>query len=148
MKTVKLLITLILLAFVGSTIFVGCEKEPPAEPPEAVVKSFYRNIAEGGPTALDEAYKLIHEGSRVSKSRFVQVVKKYPEGFYFNVIGSETNGEKALVDIEYRMSSLFGGEYKIKNGVALLLDEKTNTWKVDFTGESHNDDKTRAIQNK
>lgn len=124
--------------------FIGCEKEPPSELPEAVAKRFYGYISEGGPAALDEAYKMIAERDRLGRHQFTKVIKRYPPDFYVSVVGSTIEGDIATVKTEYRMSSLFGGDYKMRNILTLVLDDGTNSWKVDFTGETHEEDKGHA----
>ncbi len=130
---------LLLLAIVAA-VTSGCEKASPSEQPDAVLKRFYSYIAEGGPTALEEAHKLIDEKNRLSKARFIQVIKRYPPNFKVKVIGTSVEGEQANVEIEYKMESMFGGDYSVHTSIPLNLDSSSNTWKVDFTGESQEEE--------
>lgn len=56
------------------------------------------------------------------------------------------NGTQAFVTISYRMPSMFDGEYTMTAKVPLTIDEPTNTWKVDFTGETYGMDRDAALE--
>jgi hypothetical protein len=126
---------------------VGCSNESvgvktlPEEEPEAVVKAFYGHIAEGGPMAIGESFKMIDaEKSKLTENRFRVIAKRYPPGFKIDIIESEIKGTHAEVVIEYKMASMFGGEFTSSTAIPLNVDETSNTWKIDFTGESDDQD--------
>ena len=128
---------------------VGCSSEStglkttPKEKPEVVVEMFYKYISEGGPMALGESFKMINaEKSELTQDRFRVIAGRYPPGFKVDIIGSEINGTHAEVAIEYKTASMFGGEFTSSTSILLDVDETSNTWKIDFTGESDDQDLT------
>jgi hypothetical protein len=121
--------------------FAGCAQAP-AEGPEEVAQRFYELIsaakAEGGPTPAMEAYKLIDtRHGNLGQHQFLEIVKRYPPEFKASVGAAEVKGTQALVAISFPMPSSFGGSYEVKQLLALNLDPQTNTWKVDFTGDTY-----------
>lgn len=114
----------------------------PAEDPAAVAKQFYEYISDasvqGGSSPLRAAHKMVSAQSRVDEAKFVDIAKKYPPGFRVDVTGSrvEKEAKRAAVTIAYRMPSLFGEGYTVNDTLYLVVDAGSNTWKVDFTGES------------
>ena len=141
----------ILLIFLLSV--AGCSSESmgtgslPSEGPDVAVERFYEYISEArlrggdGAISLREAYKLIStDKSRVSEAKFMEIIKRYPSGFKADVIKTEIDGTHAVVTIAYKKPSMFGSEYAIHTPVPLDVDEATNTWKIDFTGESDDQD--------
>ncbi|MEO5363007.1 MAG: hypothetical protein H7838_05220 [Magnetococcus sp. DMHC-8] len=130
-------------------VLAGCGgpgQSLPAEDPSAVVKQFYGYIADasvqGGSLPLREAHKLVSTQSRVDEARFVDIVKKYPPGFRVDIVETkvEKEAKRATVTIAYQMPSLFGNGYTVNDTLFLVVDAGTNTWKVDFTGESDTQD--------
>lgn len=114
----------------------------PAEEPSVVAKRFYDFISDagvqGGTLPLKEAYKMVSTRNQMAEARFVDIAKKYPPGFRVDVVGVtiEQETKRATVQIEYKMASQFGGTYTVSDLLFLVVDAETNTWKVDFTGES------------
>jgi hypothetical protein len=131
----------------------GCGRfgaSAPDEGPEAVTKRFYELISaskiEGGSTPASEAYKLINsEAANLSVTQFLEIIKHYPPGFKVEVGKAEIKGKQALVGISYKLPSSFGGEYTVNQVLPLNLDPATNTWKIDFTGDTHGMQKDDAI---
>lgn len=127
-------------------VMTGCgqtdvSQATPSEGPEVVLKRFYGYIAEaklkGGASPAREAFKLIDsEHSHLIVEQFLEVVKKYPPGFQAEVGEAEITGTQAMVPISYKMASSFGGYYTVNETIPLTLDIKSNSWKVDFTGET------------
>lgn len=149
MKLKMVLSSFISLIFLFIT---GCSSEGigmktlPEEGPETVVKRFYDYISEAkvteGTIPIREAYKLtMADRSQLSEARFIEIIKQYPPGFKVDIVSSEIKGTHAEVTIEYKMASIFGGEYTAHTVIPLEVDKTTNTWKIDFTGESEEDDK-------
>jgi hypothetical protein len=123
----------------------------PEEGPEVVVERFYGYISEakirGGSSPARAAFKLISaERSRLRVEQFLEVIKKYPPGFMADVGEVKINGTQAFVTISYRMPSMFDGEYTMTAKVPLTIDEPSNTWKVDFTGETYGMDRDAALE--
>ena len=130
----------------------GCDlgDTQPDEGPETVAKRFYELISaakmEGGSTTASEAYKLVDTRiSNLNVNQFLEVIKRYPEKFVVDIGKTEIKGTQALVAISYKMPSSFGGEYTVQEVVPLNIDPATNTWKVDFTGDTYGMQKDEAI---
>ena len=130
----------------------GCDlgDTQPDEGPEAVAKRFYELISaakmEGGSTTASEAYKLVDiRISNLNVNQFLEVIKRYPEKFAVEIGKTEIKGAQALVAISYKMPSSFGGEYAVREILPLNIDPVTNTWKVDFTGDTYGMQKDEAI---
>ncbi|MBI3397691.1 MAG: hypothetical protein HY026_00375 [Deltaproteobacteria bacterium] len=120
-------------------VLSGCSKmsNQPAESPEDVVKKFYAYIKEGGPTTLGEAYKLCSSKYyKLPDDRFKDIASKYSKDMQVNIKDSKIMKDKAVVKIECKVPSAFGGDFVQESDVNLDLDEKTNSWKIDFTGET------------
>jgi len=140
----------ILLAF--TIAIAGCSGtgDLPEEGPETVAKRFYDLISaarmEGGATTASEAYKLVDtKASNLHVNQFLEIIKRYPEKFTVDVGNAEIKGNQALVAISYKLPSSFGGEYTVQEVLPLNIDPATNTWKVDFTGDSYGMQKDEAI---
>lgn len=145
--------------FFGSLLIVlaialaGCGRfgsAVPEEGPESVTKRFYDMITaakiEGGTTSASEAYKLVDvKISNLGVSQFLEIIKGYPPEFKVEVGKAEIKGTQALVDISYKMPSSFGGDYTVKQVVPLNIDSATNTWLIDFTGDTHGMQRDDAI---
>ncbi len=136
-----------------SLLVAGCGQESdtsgPVEGPEVVVERFYGYISEakikGGGTPAREAFKLINaEGSQYRIEQFLQVVQKYPPGFKADVGEARIDGVSALVTISYMMPSMFDEGYEMVTNIPLTIDAATNTWKIDFTGETYGMDREAA----
>jgi len=133
----------------------GCSRldgtsDLPEDGPETVTKRFYELISaakmEGGSTTASEAYKLVDtRTSNLNVNQFLEVIKRYPEKFAVDVGKVEIKGTQALVAISYKLPSSFGGEYTVQEVLPLNIDPTTNTWKVDFTGDSYGMQKDEAI---
>lgn len=140
------------MLFVASISLDGCDQSVgnilPVNSADVVVERFYGYISEakisGGSTPLREAYKLISsKESHLSMARFVAIASKYPPGFKADVTNTVVNGLQARVTIAYKMQSAFS-TYMVTTDVPLKLDNTTNTWKIDFTGEMDGQDKLIA----
>jgi len=143
-----------LIAILLATHFValaGCRGAgQPEEDPETVTRRFYDLISaskiEGGPTPASEAYKLTNgPASNMNLNQFLEIIKNYPPGFKVKVGTAEIKGKHALVAISFKMPSSFGDEYEVKQELPLNLDPATNTWKIDFTGDTYGMQKDDAI---
>lgn len=142
-----LLVLAIALAGCGP---LGKSGNQPEEGPEAVTKRFYELISaskiEGGTSPASEAYKLISgEASNLNVNQFLEIIKNYPPKFTVTVGKAEIKGKQALVAISYKMPSSFGEDYTVQEILPLNIDPVTNTWKIDFTGDSYGMQKDEAI---
>ena len=153
----KALIGSIIMAM--SMIMAGCSGDSgsvsvmPAEGPEVVAKKFYNYISEakirGGASPAKEAFKLINsEGANLNVHQFLEIIKSYPPGFMAEVGKVEINGTQAIVDITYKMPSTFGGSYDVKGAIPLNVDKATNTWKIDFVGDTYGLQKDELLAKK
>lgn len=122
--------------------YSGSVKIKTSESPEEVVKKFYSYIAEGGSSSISEAYR--HVSSKrftLTEDKFKGIVLNYPKNMVVKIIGSKVVKDRAVVTIEYKCTSAFGGEVCVTTDINLDLDEKSRSWKIDFTGESSPDAK-------
>lgn len=118
-----------------------------SEKPEDVVRKFYSYIAEGGPTTLHEAYKLISTSRyKMREEQFKGIVANYSKNMQVNILGSNIKNDFAVVTIEYRVPSAFGGDFVSQSELHLDLDKATRTWKIDFTGETYDNQITQAAK--
>lgn len=112
----------------------------PAEAPEEVVKKFYAYVKEGGPTTLNEAYRLcdLRPGT-LDEGRFKETVTKYPKDLEVKVLGTTIDDKKniAVVSIECKTASSFGGYMTTTSDLNLSLDKETKSWKIDFVGDTY-----------
>ena len=131
-------------------LFAGCDRGPavslPEQGPEDVVIRFYALVSEAGPTSVGEAYKLVAKESNISEPRFREVVKKYPPGLKVEVTKSVITGERAVVDIEYKVESFFDDEYTVHTSLPLTIDREASAWRVDFTGETDSQSKDTLVE--
>lgn len=137
------------------TLLAGCDQQGatasilPEEGPEVVLKRFYGYITEakqkGGGSPARAAFKMISaERSHLIEDQFLEVIRKYPPGFMVTVGKAEIKGTQAIVDISYKMPSIFNDGYTINEKIPLTIDTASNTWKVDFTGETYGMDMAEA----
>jgi len=141
---------LLILAIAVTGCDLGDTSALPEDGPEVVTKRFYELISaakmEGGTTTASEAYKMVDtKVSNLTVNQFLEIIKRYPEKFAVDVGKAEIKGTQALVHISYKLPSSFGGEYTVQEVLPLNVDPATNTWKVDFTGDSYGMQKDEAI---
>lgn len=148
-KLYSRILLVIALAIAGCDRLGGANALPDDEP-EVVAKRFYELISaakmEGGTTTASEAYKLVDiKISNLNLNQFLEIIKRYPEKFVVDVGKAEIKGTQALVPISYKLPSSFGGEYTVQEVLPLNVDSATNTWKIDFTGDTYGMQKDEAI---
>ncbi len=134
---------LIITAFVftGCTVNGNSATIKGKEKPEEVVKKFYSYIAEGGPTTLKEAYKLVStKNYKLNEEQFKGITSQYSKDMKVNIVSSDVKKNLAIVNIEYSVPSAFGGNFTTQTEIHLNLDEAANAWKIDFTGETYNNE--------
>lgn len=137
-------LSLFLLAIIGTFAYQysGSVKIKTSETPEEVVKKFYSYIAEGGSSSISEAYKQISSKHvTLTEDKFKGIVLNYPKDMTVKIISSKVLKDRAVVTIEYKCTSAFGGDVCVKTDINLDLDEKSRSWKIDFTGENNPDGK-------
>jgi len=122
----------------------GCKgnEVKPAEAPEDVVERFYAYIKEGGPTTLNEAYRLcdLRSGS-LDEGRFKDTVSKYPQDLEVKILGTSYDDKKniAIVSIECKTASSFGGYLTTTTDLNLSLDKEAKAWRIDFLGDTYDE---------
>lgn len=123
----------------------GSFKIKTSEAPDEVVRKFYGYVGEGGSSSLAEAYKLISTTHfTLTEDKFKGIVLNYPKEMAVKIIGSKVSHDKAVVTIEFKTASAFGGDFTATTDINLDLDEKSKSWKIDFTGETHSADEKKA----
>jgi hypothetical protein len=137
------------IIILAAIAMAGCEQMNasasygvPEEGPVVVTKQFYEYISEakikGGTTLIGEAFKMVDSSvSNLNLNQFGEIIKKYPPGFMVDVGEAEINEAQALVAISYKLPSSFGDRYTVNGTLPLNIDKATNTWKIDFTGDSY-----------
>ena len=143
-------ILLVLAIAIAGCSRLGGTSALPEDGPEVVAKRFYELISaaklEGGTTTASEAYKMVDiKVSNLNLNQFLEIIKRYPEKFAVAVGKPEIKGTQALVPISYKLPSSFGGEYTVQEVLPLNVDPTTNTWKVDFAGDTYGMQKDEAI---
>ena len=144
-RKTTLAVALLVVAAASAMVITNSNKPLPNEPAEAVAEKFYEYISQarirGGTLLIREAYKLIdNERSRLSEARFIEIVQNYPSGFRVEIVNAEVVERHAEVTVEYQLASMFGSGFTVSNVIALNVDDATNTWKLDFTGETDSQD--------
>lgn len=144
-KSVMVVSSLFLMALVfvfAYQYYKGSVRVKTAESPDEVVRKFYEYIGEGGSSSLSEAYKLIStKHYTLTEDKFKGIVLNYPK-MKVKIIGNKVLNGRAVVTIEYKVASAFGGDFDVKTDINLDLDERLKSWKIDFTGETYEGQKT------
>ncbi|MEK7850757.1 MAG: hypothetical protein AAB275_02635 [Deltaproteobacteria bacterium] len=142
-KVIAGLITIFVFAILGTYLYQykGSYKIKTSEAPEDVVKKFYAYVGEGGSSSLAEAYKLIStKNFTLTEDKFKGIVLNYSKGMAVKIVGTKVFDDRAVVTIEYKIASTFGGEFTSITDINLDLDLKSKSWKIDFTGETYSSD--------
>lgn len=135
------LLIIVIIGFLAYQ-YSGSVKIKTSETPEEVVKKFYSYIAEGGSSSISEAYKQVSSKHfTLTEDKFKGIVLNYPKDMTVKIIGSKVLKDRAVVSIEYKCTSTFGGDVCVKTDINLDLDEMSRSWKIDFTGENNPDGK-------
>lgn len=135
------LLTLV-IAGVYAYQYRGSFKIKTSESPEEVVLKFYSYVGEGGSSSLSEAYKLIStKHFTLTEDKFKGIVLNYPTNMKVKVVSGKVIKDRAVVTIEYKIASAFGGDFTTTTEINLDLDEKAKSWRIDFTGETYQDEK-------
>lgn len=150
--TLSVLGVVLIVASWGGIAGLGSKDTPlPQQSPKVVVEKFYEYISEakirGGSMLIREAYKLTTgKQTRYGQAKFLEVINRYPAGFNATIIDSNIQDGIARVTIEQEMGSSFGSSYKVKSVIPLLVDAETNVWKIDFRGDTDEQDLAKIKQ--
>jgi hypothetical protein len=143
-------LTTLLLVGVGfaAITFGPLDEALPEERPAAVVETFYEYISEakirGGSLLINEAYNLTTGAqTQTDRALFLGIINQYPSGFRADIVHSRILDRHAIVGIEYQMPSSFGGTYSVQANVYLTVDDETQTWKLDFRGDTDDQDREK-----
>ncbi len=126
-------------------LLIGCsssKQKLPEETPEKVVERFFKLLGEGGPSSLAEARKMVSDRYYLpTEENFKRWVDQYPssteiKNLQSKIVKDKKNEKIVQVTLEYTVPSDFGGTYTAKSSVNLILDNKSNSWKIDFTAET------------
>lgn len=126
-------------------LLIGCsssKQKLPEETPEKVVERFFKLLGEGGPSSLAEARKMVSDRYYLpTEENFKRWVDQYPssteiKNLQSKIVKDKKNEKIVQVTLEYSVPSDFGGTYTAKSSVNLILDNKSNSWKIDFTAET------------
>jgi hypothetical protein len=147
------ILAVLLLAGVSfAAINLGTQDKPlPEETAVSVVEKFYEYISEakirGGSLLINEAYKLTGGAeTRTGRALFLGVVNRYPPGFKADVVEDKIVDRHAVVTIEFLMPSSFGNAYRMRTQVHLNVDENSNRWKLDFRGDTDDQDRKSILK--
>ena len=134
-----------LVGLIIVVLLIGCsssQQKLPEETPEKVVERFFKLLGEGGPSSLTEARKMVSDRYYLpTEDNFKRWVDQYPSSTEIKNLQSKIVKDKrdekiVQVTLEYSVPSDFGGTYTAKSSVNLILDNKSNSWKIDFTAET------------
>ncbi len=134
-----------LVGLIIIVLLIGCssfQQKFPEETPEKVVDRFFKLLGEGGPSSLAEARKMVSDRYYLpTEDNFKKWVDQYPastkiKNLQSKIVKDKRDEKIAQVTLEYTVPSDFGGTYTAKSSMNLILDNKTNSWKIDFTGET------------
>lgn len=144
------------MAVIITVAAVACSKgsssPKPATPPDQVVTKFFQLLSEGGKLTNLEALKMVStKYSEVSPDNFRKWTESYTKEISFKaketIIPKEPNSKGdmvATVKLEVLSPSTFGGTYSTTSQINLILDEKTNEWKIDFMADTIEEDQFRT----
>ena len=139
-------------ALLATAVLHGCSsgKKPvlPQETPQQVVEKFFSYLKSGGKRTLEEAQRLTNtEDSVVNSETFRRWTEMYDPNTEITVVESkvlekptEAGNTVAEVQLEFKVPSSFGGFMTSRSLMHLILDKKTNTWKIDFLAETINEE--------
>ncbi len=127
------------------------EKPLPEESAVTVVGKFYEYVSEakirGGNLLINEAHKLTSgKQSQTDRALFLGIVNRYPPGFRVEIVGSRVRDRHAIVMIQYQIPSSYGGFYTLRTPVHLNVDEESNTWKLDFRGDTDDQERKNIVK--
>lgn len=129
------------------------QAKPPAASPEQVVTKFFELLSEGGKLTNLEALKMVSSKyGEMSPDNFRKWTENYSKDTTFKVkettIPKDPNSKGdwvASVKLEVQNPSKFGGTFSTTSQMNLILDEKSNEWKIDFMAETINEEQYRNL---
>jgi len=121
------------------------EMKTPATPPDQVVLKFYSLLAQGGKLTLKEAHGMLtSKFGPVDPDSFRKWVQDFDTETKIKIIETKIPNGKAkgglyiaTVKMEVATPSVFGDAFISTSQTNLILDEKTNEWKIDFLAETN-----------
>ena len=146
-----------MLVLIAAFVAVGCDRSTkftfPEVPPDKVVVKFFELLGEGGKLTNREALHMVSDrNSGISQDNFRRWTENYSKETKLTIIKTtlpekrSSNGDWiAQVELEVNTPSLFGGFFTTSSKINLILDEKTNSWKIDFLAETLEEDGYRAL---
>lgn len=116
----------------------------PETPPDQVVLKFFSLLAQGGKLTLREAHQLLTDKfGPVDPDSFRKWVQEFEKDTQIRILETKLPEKKskngyfiAKVMMEIQTPSLFGQPFVNHSQMNLILDEKTNEWKIDFLAET------------
>lgn len=120
----------------------------PTDTPEKVILRFFSLLADGGKLSNREALTMISTAyGPVNPDSFRRWTEKFTNETKIKVVSTDVAKVKnkhddlvATVNLEVLTPSIFGGDFATTSTIHLILDEKTNNWKIDFLALSVNED--------
>jgi hypothetical protein len=131
----------------------GSNSQKPTTPPDQAVTKFFGLISEGGKLTNLEALKMVStKYTDVNPDNFRRWTENYTKETSFKIketiIAKEPNSKGdmlAMVKMEVQTPSTFGGTFSTTSQINLILDEKTNEWKIDFLAETIDEEQFRKM---
>jgi len=149
----KVLLMAAIIAVTAVACSKGASSKKPATPPDQVVTKFFELLSEGGKLTNLEALKMVSgKYTDVNPDNFRRWTDNYTKETSFKtkevIIQKEPNSKGdmvAMVKMEVQSPSTFGGTFTTTSQMNLILDEKTNEWKIDFLAETIDEDQFRKM---
>jgi len=148
MKPLKASLALVIAAAI--VLAAGCSRTEkpagklPATPPDQVVIKFFSLLGQGGKLTLKEAHQMVTDKfGPVDEDSFRKWVQDFDKDTKIKIVETKLPSEKskggfyiASVKMEVAIPSMFGDPFISPSQMNLILDEKTNEWKIDFLANS------------
>ncbi len=120
----------------------------PTDTPEKVIVRFFDLLADGGKLSNREALTMLSTAyGPINPDSFRRWTEKFTNITKIKVASTKMAKEKnkhddlvATVNLEVLTPSIFGGDFATTSTINLILDENTNSWKIDFLALSVNED--------
>jgi hypothetical protein len=131
----------------------GSASKKPATPPDQVVTKFFELLSDGGKLTNLEALKMVSaKYTEVTPDNFRRWTENYTKETSFKIkeiiTPKEPNSKGdmvVIVKLEVQSPSTFGGTFSTTSQMNLILDEKSNEWKIDFMAETIDEEPFRKM---
>jgi len=125
----------------------------PQKSPDVVVTEFFKLLADGGRLANQEAQKMIaNKYGEIAPDVFRKWTRGYSPESKISVVETLQSKEKtkdgdllALVKLKIETPSIFGDPFVSSSSINLILDEETNSWKIDFLAQTIDESEFRKV---